>query len=137
MTVVFHFYKTSPTFQYIITKMIIFCACKNLLNDKSLKRYQIVVLKGCKKFDLESWPRKQNGTTVATTVMILQVAINWRSVLQINILKEKLDFEPTYLPLLKKHVTVTIVDWCLHCVYVWQNFRRKKHVRLSDNLNQI
>ena len=51
------------------------------------------MLKGRKKFDLESWPRKQNGTTVATTVMILQVAINWRSVLQINILKEKLDFE--------------------------------------------
>ena len=41
----------------------------------------------------QSWPWKQNGTVVAI-VMILTVANNWRSVLQINNLKSKLDFEP-------------------------------------------
>ena len=34
------------------------------------------------------------GTTVVAAVMILEVVNNWRSVLQINILKKKLDFEP-------------------------------------------
>ena len=38
----------------------------------------------------QSWPSKQNGTTVVAAVMILEVLDNWRSVLQINILKENL-----------------------------------------------
>ena len=40
----------------------------------------------------QKWPGKQNGTTVAA-VMILEVVNNWRSVLRINILKNKLNFE--------------------------------------------
>ena len=42
----------------------------------------------------QSWPWKQNGTTVVAAVIILEVENNWRSMLQINILKEKLGFEP-------------------------------------------
>ena len=42
----------------------------------------------------QSWPWKQNSTTVVGAVMILKVVNNWRSVLQINILKKKLNFEP-------------------------------------------
>ena len=42
----------------------------------------------------QSWPWKQNGTTIVAAVMILEVVSNWRSVLQINILEKKLDFEP-------------------------------------------
>ena len=42
----------------------------------------------------QSWPWKQNGTTVVGVVMILEVMNNWRSELQINILKKQLDFEP-------------------------------------------
>ena len=37
----------------------------------------------------QSWPSKQNGATIVAAVMILKVVINWRSVLQINILKKK------------------------------------------------
>ena len=36
---------------------------------------------------------KINGTTVVAPVMIPEVVNNWISVLQINILKEMLDFE--------------------------------------------
>ena len=59
----------------------------------------IVLLKGHKKFLLEgnppqTWPWKQNGTTVAAAVMIVEVKNNWQSVLQINILKKRLGFEP-------------------------------------------
>ena len=42
----------------------------------------------------QSWPWKQNGATIVATVMILRVANNWISVLQINNLKSKLDSEP-------------------------------------------
>ena len=42
----------------------------------------------------QSWPWKQNGNTVVAAVMILKVVNNWRSMLQINILKKTLDFEP-------------------------------------------
>ena len=42
----------------------------------------------------QSWPWKQNGTTVVPAVMIFEVVNDWRSALQINILKKKLDFEP-------------------------------------------
>ena len=42
----------------------------------------------------QSWPWKQNGTTFVAAVMILEVVNNWKTVLQINILKKKLDFEP-------------------------------------------
>ena len=43
---------------------------------------------------LQSWPWKQNGTTVVVAVIIPEYVNNWRSVLPINILKKKLDFEP-------------------------------------------
>ena len=36
----FHFHGILYVFQYATIKMIIFCACKNLLNIKSLKGYQ-------------------------------------------------------------------------------------------------
>ena len=39
------------------------------------------------------WPRKQNGTTVVAAVMVFEVANNWRSMLQIYILKRTLEFE--------------------------------------------
>ena len=39
-------------------------------------------------------PWKQNCTTVLAAVMILKVVSNWKSMLQINILKKKLDLEP-------------------------------------------
>ena len=42
----------------------------------------------------KSWPWKQNGTTVVAAVKIPEVVNNWRSVLQINHLKKKLDLEP-------------------------------------------
>ena len=37
----------------------------------------------------QSWSGKENDTTVVTAVMILEVVNNWKSVLQINILKKK------------------------------------------------
>ena len=42
----------------------------------------------------QSWPWKQNGTTVVAAVMILEVVNNWRRVSQIHILKKIKDFEP-------------------------------------------
>ena len=42
----------------------------------------------------QSWPWKQNSTTVVAAVTILEIVNNWRCVLQTNILKKKLDFEP-------------------------------------------
>ena len=42
---------------------------------------------------LQSWPWKQNGTTVVVAVIIPEYVNNWRSMLPINILKKKLDFE--------------------------------------------
>ena len=58
------------------------------------------MLKGRGKFlvegnPLQSWPWKQNDTTVVAVavVMILEVVSNWRSVLQINILKKKIEPE--------------------------------------------
>ena len=60
------------------------------------------MLKGRGKFlvegnPLQSWPWKQNDTTVVAVavVMILEVEVvsNWRSVLQINILKKKIEPE--------------------------------------------
>ena len=38
---------------------------------------------------LQSWPWKQNCTTVVAVAMIVEVVNNWRSVFQINILKKK------------------------------------------------
>ena len=37
----------------------------------------------------QRWPWKEHATTVVAAVIILEVANNWRSVLQINILKKK------------------------------------------------
>ena len=37
----------------------------------------------------QSWPWKQNGTTVVPAVMILEVVNKWRSLLQVNILKKR------------------------------------------------
>ena len=41
----------------------------------------------------QSWPWKENGTTVVDAAMILEVVNNWGSVLRTNILKKKIDFE--------------------------------------------
>ena len=42
----------------------------------------------------QSWPWKQNGTTVVAAVMIVKVVKNWRNMSQMKILKKKSDFEP-------------------------------------------
>ena len=76
---------------------------------------------------LQSWPWKQNGTTVVAAVMILEVVNNWKSVLQISILKKKLrvwtlitfPYRKCMLPL------QYLSDWRLHGVYIWQKFQRK------------
>ena len=38
----------------------------------------------------QSWPWKQDGTTVVVALMILEVVNKWRSVLQTNIFLKKL-----------------------------------------------
>ena len=100
------------------------------------------MLKGRKKFlegnPPESWPWKQNGTTVMAAVMILEVVNNWRSALQINILKESCTLNPTSLPLQKKYVTITITEWL---VSTWRmcltEIPEEKHLRLSNYLNKF
>ena len=50
----YHFLEILHFFQYTTIKMIIFCACKNLLNNKNVsKDTQIIVLNGCEKFWLK------------------------------------------------------------------------------------
>ena len=60
---------------------------------------------------------KQNGTTVLTAVIILEVVNNWKSMLQINILK--IFYRKCMLPL------QYLSDWYLDCRYVRQKFCRK------------
>ena len=87
-------------FQFNTITMIIFCARKNLLNiKKSLKGYQNRCVKRPQKNFSGKKPSsklslKINSTTVVAAVMIPEVVNNWRSVLQINHLKKKLDFKP-------------------------------------------
>ena len=65
-----------------------------------------------------SWPWKHNGTTVLAAVMILEVVNNWRSMLQVNILKKSETLNPNHFPLQEKYVTITILnDLCLHDEY--------------------
>ena len=55
----------------------------------------------------QSWPRKQNDTTVGAAVMILEVVNNWTSMLQINILKTKVT------TCLEIYAIITILEWLL------------------------
>ena len=58
--------------------------------------------------------------------MCLEIANNWRSVLQTNILKKMLDFEPNHLSLQEVYFNILYLsDWCLYGLYVWQKSRRK------------
>ena len=60
--------------------MIIFCACKNLLNnEKANKNTKIVVLKGRKQFFVKGNPWKQNGNTVMAAVLIPEIVNNWKA----------------------------------------------------------
>ena len=70
--------------------------------------------------------------------MIVEVVNNWRTMLQMNILKKKLDFEP-------KSPSVT-GNVCYHyntCVtgvymaYMFDKILEEEHLKLSDYLNQI
>ena len=70
--------------------------------------------------------------------MILEVVNNWRSVLQINILKKKLDLNMNHLQLKEKYVNITIVDWLVSTWHICLiEIPKVKHLRLSDYLNQI
>ena len=87
---------------------------------------------------LQSWPWKQNGTTVVAAVMILEVVNNWKSVLQISILKKKLkSLNPHHVPLQKMYVTITILEWLAStwCIYLTE-IPKENHLKLSDYLNQ-
>ena len=42
----------------------------------------------------QSWPWKQNGTTVVAALIIFKDVSNWTSVLQINVWKKGLNFKP-------------------------------------------
>ena len=83
----------------------------------------------------QSRPWKQNGITVEAAVMILEVVNYWRSVLQINILKKKLGFEPK-----STFVTgnVTNMLWLVPTWRICQTeILEEKHFKLSDYFNQI
>ena len=88
------------------------------------------MLKGRQKFLVEgnlpqSWPWKQNSTTIMAAVIILKVVNNWRSTLQINIWEEKCTLNLNHLLLKKKLPLQQQSDWCLHSVYSLQKFQRK------------
>ena len=59
----------------------------------------------------QSWPWKQNGTTVVAAMMILELVSIWRSVLQINIWKKSYTLNPNHLLLQEMYVTITILEW--------------------------
>ena len=74
----------------------------------------------------QSWPWKQNGTTVVAAATILKVENNWRSMLQINILKKSLVLNPNHFPGRKCMLLLQYLsDWCPHGIYAWQKFQRK------------
>ena len=87
----------------------------------------------------QSWASEQNGITVVAAVMILEIVNDWRSVLQINILKTKVrTLNPNHLPLQEMYVTIIILDWQLPTWRIWlTKTPEKKRLKLSDYLNQI
>ena len=104
----------------------------------------MLVLKACRKNLLkgdppQSWPWKQNGTTVVAIVIILEGVNNWRSMLQINIFLKKLDFEPEP-PSVTGKLCYQHNSW-VNSVCMAYMFDRgileEKLIILSDYLNQI
>ena len=83
-----------------------------------------------------SWPWKQNATAAVADVMILKVVNNWRSMLQVNILKKRLW---TLIFLLQEiHAAITILAWLVSTWYIClTEILEQKHLKLSDHLNQI
>ena len=108
---------------------------------KNTSGWVLLIRKHSKKILVEvnpfqSWPWKQNGTTVVAAVMILEVENNWRSVLQINILKKSYSLNSNHVPLQKMYVTITILEWLAStwCIYLTEI--PKENLKLSDHLNQ-
>ena len=78
----------------------------------------------------QSWPLKQNVSTVVVAVMVLEVVNIWRSVLQINILKKKIGFEPELLSVTGK-VCYHYNSWVTG-VYMAYMFDRRKGGKTSQ-----
>ena len=84
----------------------------------------------------QSWPWKQNGTTVVAAVMILKVLDNWRSMLQINIFLKSLN--PNLLPLQEMYVTITILEWLVSTWHIClTEILEEKHLKVRDYLKEI
>ena len=73
----------------------------------------------------QSWPWKQNRTTVVDAVMILEDTNNWRRTLQNDILKNRKVRLWTQITFLYRKCLLPVCDWCLHGIYVWQKLQKE------------
>ena len=85
----------------------------------------------------QSWPWKQNGIAVVAAAMILEVMNNWRSVLQINILKKSWTLNSNHLTLQEMYAGITTLAWLVSTWHIClTEIPEERHLILSDYLNQ-
>ena len=78
----------------------------------------------------QSWLWKQKVNTVMAAVMILKVMNNWRSMLQINILKKKVRLWTLITFCYRKCMLPVqyLIDWCLHA-HMGIGFEKKTNLK--------
>ena len=112
-----------PTFQYTTIKMIIFCACKNLLNKKkNVKGYQNRCVKRPRKIfggRFHSCGCCDDYRTCEQLKKRVQTNVLWKKVR----LWTRITFRYMKCILPLQYLS----DWCLHGVHAWQKFQGEKN----------